>query len=635
MIPLSPDTLLAARLLAEGDLAGALRAAQAGLQAEPGNAPLWNLLGVCAARLGQAALAEQCWRQALSLDPATPDAHYNLGCLASERDDAAAADAHYRAELARDPDHCSSLGNLGNLLQDAGRLDEAETCFRRRLAIQPGAAAHYQLGRLLAERGRNGEAEAQLRACLDETPDDVEALQLLGRLLEERGEAGEAEAMLRRALESAPGHAAAGNNLGLLLMAQRRWDEAESPLRAAHAAQPGAALPNLASLLLATGRAAEAETLARQALAAEPGRADWLNLLGLALREQGRDEEAGLAWEQGLASVPDHRRLRQNLGYLQLARGDWAAGWAHHEARLESAVYPALPSPRWQGESLAGRRLLVLFEQGYGDAIQFSRYLNPLLEQGAARVVALCREPLSPLFSRQWPQVAWLAMGSGYPAAFPPHDCHVFSMSLPWALRDFEPRAETYLQADPALRQAWRARLPPGRNIGLVWRRPAPSTRSTIAVPCRGRRLCCRCWPIPAPTGFRCSRSRPMSNANGCSNMAWRSGVPNWGISPTARRCWRNWTAWWPWTPRWRTWRARWACLAGCCWPASMWTGAGDGMAKRRRGTTRFVCSAKGAARDGARRSPGCERRNAQRSRLPGCISRSRSDGCLMLRIRK
>ncbi|MBA8734303.1 tetratricopeptide repeat protein [Chromobacterium violaceum] len=470
MIPLSPDTLLAARLLAEGDLAGALRAAQAGLQAEPGNAPLWNLLGVCAARLGQAALAEQCWHQALALDPATPDAHYNLGCLAAERDDAAAADAHYRAELARDPGHASSLGNLGNLLQDAGRLDEAEACFRRRLAIQSGAAAHYQLGRLLAERGRNGEAEALLRACLDETPDDVEALQLLGRLLEERGEAGEAEAMLRRALESAPGHAAAGNNLGLLLMAQRRWDEAEPPLRAAHAAQPGAALPNLASLLLATGRAAEAETLARQALAAEPGRADWLNLLGLALREQGRDEEAGLAWEQGLASAPDHRRLRQNLGYLQLARGDWAAGWAHHEARLESAVYPALPSPRWQGESLAGRRLLVLFEQGYGDAIQFSRYLNPLLEQGAARVVALCREPLSPLFSRQWPQVAWLAMGSGYPAAFPPHDCHVFSMSLPWALRDFEPRAETYLQADPALRQAWRARLPPGRNIGLVWR---------------------------------------------------------------------------------------------------------------------------------------------------------------------
>ncbi|MEN7430651.1 tetratricopeptide repeat protein [Chromobacterium sp. TRC.1.1.SA] len=470
MTLLSPDTLEAARLLADGDLQGALRAAQRGLQAEPGNAPLWNLLGVCAARLGQAPLAEQCWRQALALEPATPDARFNLGRLAEESGDAAAAEAHYRSELARDPDHLASLGNLGNLLQDAGRLAEAEACFRRRLAAQPGAAVHYQLGRLLDSQGLSREAEAHLRACLDEAPDDAEALQLLGRLLEDRGEAGKAEAMLRRALESAPGHVVAGNNLGLLLMAQRRWDEAERHLRAAHAAAPGSALANLASLLLATGRAAEAESLARQALATEPGRADWLNLLGLALREQGRDDEAGRAWGQGLASAPNHRRLRQNLGYLQLARGDWAAGWANHEARLEAAGYPALPTPRWQGEDLAGRRLLVLFEQGYGDAIQFSRYLNPLLEKGAVRVIALCREPLLPLFRRQWPQVEWQAMAGAYPADFPPHDCHVFSMSLPWVLRAFEPRAETYLQADPALRQAWRKRLPAGRNIGLVWR---------------------------------------------------------------------------------------------------------------------------------------------------------------------
>ncbi|WP_434632780.1 tetratricopeptide repeat protein [Chromobacterium sp. CV08] len=471
MTLLSPDTLEAARLLADGDLQGALRAAQDGLRAEPGNAPLWNLLGVCAARLGQRTLAAQCWTQALAQDPATPDAHYNLGCLAMERDDAAEAEAHYRAELARDAAHRSSLGNLGNLLQDAGRPAEAEACFRRRLAAGPDASAHYQLGRLLGELGRSDEAETHLRACLDEEPDDVEALQLLGRLLEERGEAGEAETMLRRALESSPDHVVAGNNLGLLLMARRRWDEAERHLRAAYAARPAEVLPNLASLLLATGRAAEAASLARQALAVEPGRADWLNLLGLALCEEGRDDEARQAWELGLASAPEHRRLRQNLAYLQLARGDWRAGWENHEARLEAAACPVLPSPRWQGESLAGRRLLVVFEQGYGDAIQFSRYLNPLLEKGAARVVALCRRPLLPLFARQWPQLEWLPMDGGYPAEFPPHDCHVFSMSLPWALRAFEPpTGEPYLRADPALRQAWRARLPAGRKIGLVWR---------------------------------------------------------------------------------------------------------------------------------------------------------------------
>ncbi|QEL56703.1 tetratricopeptide repeat protein [Chromobacterium paludis] len=471
MTLLSPDTLLAARLLAEGDLPGALRAAQAGLQAEPGNAPLWNLLGVCAARLGQAPLAETCWREALAREPSTPDAHYNLGCLSAEQGAPAQAEAHYRAELARDPDHASSLGNLGNLLQDAGRLAEAEACFRRRLGVHPSAAAHYQLGRLLVEQGRSREAEGHLRACLDEAPDDVEALQLLGQLLAAGGGAAEAEALLRRALALAPGHLAAATNLGMLLMARRRWDEAEALLRAAHARQPAAALPNLAALLCATGRAAEAEALARQALAAQPDHADWLGLLGVALAEQKRGDEAAAAWERGLALAPTHRRLRQNLGYLQLARGAWQAGWENHEARLDGPGYPVLPSPRWQGEDLAGKHLLLLFEQGYGDAIQFSRYLNPLLARGAAGVAALCRAPLLTLFRRQWPQVEWLAMEGAYPAKFPPHDCHVFSMSLPWVLRDFEPQpCEAYLDAEPALQQAWRARLPPGNHVGLVWR---------------------------------------------------------------------------------------------------------------------------------------------------------------------
>ncbi|POZ62067.1 tetratricopeptide repeat protein [Chromobacterium alticapitis] len=471
MIPFSSHALSAAKLLADGDLVGALRAAQQGLQAEPCNAPLWNLLGVCAAGLEQPLLAEHCWRQALALDSATPDAQYNLGCLSEERGEPAQAEAYYRAELTRDPHHPSSLGNLGNLLQDAGRLAEAETCFRSRLAAHPSAAAHYQLGRLLRERGAAQEAARQLQACLEQAPEDVEALQLLGQSLAEQGAADEAEAMLRRALSLEPGHAAAGNNLGVLLMAERRWEEAEALLRGVYARQADAALPNLAALLCATGRAAEAEALARQAAAEAPDHADWLCLLGVALADQARGDEAEAAWARGLAIAPKHRRLRQNLGYLRLARGEWQAGWEHHEARLEAAAYPSLPSPRWQGESLAGRRLLVLFEQGYGDAIQFSRYLVPLLARGAARVIALCRAPLLPLFVRQWPQVEWLSLGSGYPAEFPPHDCHVFSMSLPWALREFEPRAGApYLEADPAQWQAWRERLPAGRNIGLVWR---------------------------------------------------------------------------------------------------------------------------------------------------------------------
>ena len=471
MQPLSADTLRAARLLAEGDLAAALQAAQQGLQAEPANAPLWNLLGVCAARLDQPQLAEQCWRQALEHDAATPDAHYNLGCLQAERGHAAEAEAHYRAELARDAGHASSLGNLGTLLLELGRAAEAEACFRQALALRPQSAlAHYHLGQLLRQLDRREEAADCLRRGLALEPDDAEAQQLLGQLLVELGRADEAEALLRAALRQQPKHVAALNNLGLLLMERRRWAEAEDCLRQAHALQPDAVLGNLAALLSATSRPAEAEALLRAALLAAPGNVDWLCLLGVAQLEQGRATEAERAWRSGLALSPRHRRLRQNLGYLQLARGEYQAGWQNHEARLQSGHYPQPGSPRWQGEALAGRHLLLVFEQGYGDAIQFFRYLPLLRQRAPARLTLMCREALLPLFAAQGLADVCLPIRRVNPD-FPPHDCHVFSMSLPGLLQAEPLSLPCYLRADPALAEAWGRRLPRvGRRIGLLWR---------------------------------------------------------------------------------------------------------------------------------------------------------------------
>ncbi|UTH75217.1 tetratricopeptide repeat protein [Chromobacterium sp. IIBBL 290-4] len=474
MHALSTDALTAGRLLGEGKIGEALQWAQRVLLAEPDNAPVWNLLGVCAARLGQSGLAEQCWGQALALDAATPDAQFNLGCLREEQNEPALAEACYRAELARDASHAASLGNLGNLLQNDGRLEEAEGCYRRQMDAQPEAAnPHFNLGRLQRRLGRLDEAAESFRQSLARQPDDAEALQLLGQLSAELGQAEQAELCLRRALALDSGHLAALNNLGLLLTGLRRWEEAERLLRQAFQQSPAAVAANLAALLTATGRAPEAEAVLRQAAAAKPGDADWLCALGVALEQQGRSDEAEQAWGQGLQAAPDHLRLRQNLGYLQLSRGQWREGWALHEARLAAAIYPKPDSPRWQGEALNGRQLLLIFEQGYGDAIQFSRYLPALLERAEGRVAALCRKPLLRLFSSQWPQVSWQAMGDAYPAAFPAHDSHVFSMSLPLLLAP-EPWAfPPDLRADPLLREGWRERLALAlgrRTIGLVWR---------------------------------------------------------------------------------------------------------------------------------------------------------------------
>ncbi|OWY37707.1 pilus assembly protein PilF [Xenophilus sp. AP218F] len=470
MAALSADTLLAARLLAEGDLAAALPVARRGLEAEPDNAPLWNLLGVCAARLGQGELAGQCWTQALACDPLLAEARYNQGCLALEQGRPADAEAAFRAELALRPEHAASLGNLGIALERQGQDENAADCYRQALATDPGCAwAGFNLGRLLGRAGRREEARDYLRGYLQAEPDDADALQLLGQLQAELGEGEEAERLLRRALRLAPTHAAALNNLGLLLHGRRQWAEAEALLRAACAQAPEGVLPNLAALLSATSRSAEAEALLRPLLSQRPDDPEWLNLLGVLLQDQGRLAEAEACWRRGLAQAPAHRRLRQNLGYQQLARGDWQAGWENHEARLASGHYPRPASPRWQGESLAGKHLLLIFEQGYGDAIQFFRYLPMLLARGPARVTALCRQPLLDLFAAQGLAVAWRPLSAR--PDFPPHDCHAFSMSLPLRLQPRPTASSAYLRVPPAAQARWRERLAVERpRVGLVWR---------------------------------------------------------------------------------------------------------------------------------------------------------------------
>ncbi|RMC94387.1 hypothetical protein EAY64_15635 [Aquitalea palustris] len=402
---LSPLALRAATLLAEQNLPAALLAAQDCLQAEPDNAPMWNLLGVCAARLGQGELARQCWQQALQLDAAVADAHYNLGCLNEDGGDTAQAVLHYQAELARNPRHQDSLYRLARRYQQDGRTQQEEACWRRLLRLRPD-------------------------------------------------------------------HVVALHDLLLLYQRQRRW------LAAAELLQRALHLPlltraeavALAAACLQQGMAREAMRLLQQYVPLAQADAYQASIWGLACSELRQAERAEAAWQQAVALQPQQPRYMQNLGYLLLAQGRWHEGWQAQEARLlrppvELGV-PCLASPRWQGESLAGRHLLVWLEQGLGDALQFCRYL-PLLQ--AARLTVVCRPELMRLLHSMALScpVQFLPLTS-LDMALPAHDCHVFSMSLP-----------LLLQPDPARTPPARFVLPPPPRLpapqrklrlGLVWR---------------------------------------------------------------------------------------------------------------------------------------------------------------------
>ncbi len=427
---------------------------------------LCALTAEAAQALGLVELAEQMWRQAAA-HAASPssraDAFANLGALLARQRRHAEAEACDRRALELAPDHVVALANLAVLLADTGQRDEAETCHRQALALAPdNAAVHSNLGVLLAASKRPAEAELHYR----------------------------------RALELAPDSASAHTNLGLLLQEQRQFDAAEAHQRRALALAPDSAEihSNLGNLLARRGREDEAEALLRRALVLDPEWAAAHNNLGVLLADQWRDDAAEHHFRRALALRPDYPLARLDLGCLLLAQGRFDEGWRLHEARHDPALpdngiaRPDLALPAWQGESLAGRALLVWPEQGLGDQIQFCRYVPRLKALGAARITLVCQRPLQALFETLAGVDAVVGadiVDNAFavdPAAIGTHDCWTFPLSLPALLRtDLASLPEVelpYLRAPPQRVAEWERRQRDAGDgnddglmrIGLVWR---------------------------------------------------------------------------------------------------------------------------------------------------------------------
>lgn len=289
------------------------------------------------------------------------------------------------------------------------------------------------------------------------------------------GRNGEAAAALQRLLRAVPGHAQAWNNLGVALRRLRRWDAAEAAF-ARGLALPGgdteSAWSNLGNALRDGGRFARAEAAFRQARAKgdSPGTRYNYSLL---LRDMNRVAEAVEMLGPIVEAEPENAQYRWDYALMRLQLGDWERGFADYEARWRLPGVPAVPSdaPRWTGEALAGRTLLILGEQGMGDVIQFSRFI-PLIEPDGGRILLRLRKPLLRLFALA-PALAGVEIVSEDDPP-PAHDLAIPVGSLPLVLGarpETLPPPLAFAVPDEMVAAAAPA-FPPraGRKrVGLVW----------------------------------------------------------------------------------------------------------------------------------------------------------------------
>lgn len=198
-------------------------------------------------------------------------------------------------------------------------------------------------------------------------------------------------------------------------------------------------------------------------------------ILGGVLRAAGDRDGAEVAFRRAIALAPELPDAHVDLGELRLARGDFLRGWPGYEWRMRPPDYATAPAvvplPRWDGTPLDGRALLVVAEQGLGDALMFARYL-PMIGARGGRLVAECQRPLARLWEASFGRGSTLVVGESRP----PCDAYTLTMSLAPLLGTDGvaaiPPAAPCLRVPPRMVAVWRRRLRaggPGLTVGLVW----------------------------------------------------------------------------------------------------------------------------------------------------------------------
>jgi tetratricopeptide (TPR) repeat protein len=457
-----------------GDLARAAEVYRGILQSDRTNVDVLCLLGSATIGLGQLDEAIGHLQEAQRLNPTHAATYDNLGIALVKLDRLDEAVEFFQQALQFDSNNVDTYLNLGIALTKQGKLSDAELIYERAIRRWPGSAiAHFQLGNLLKERNQLDEAFACYQRALLISPNDPRILNNLGVVLLARGQLDDAVVAFQQAIRIKPDFAGAFSNLSNTFREQGRIDDAVSSCRRAVELEPNSpeAHNSLGTALLELGQPHEALEHVQHALRIKPTHTIALINQTSVLLELGKQQEALESADGAVNTQPEFPEARMNRSIVRLKLGNFAEGWSEYEWRWQTRNFAQrhLSQPRWDGSPLAGRTILLHFEQGLGDTLQFIRYA-PLVKQSGGRVIVECQEALQQVLSSA-PGVDQLIV-QGQP--LPEFDVQAPLMSLPSILGttlDTVPAQIPYLFADRDLEQQWRDELRKirGFKIGIVW----------------------------------------------------------------------------------------------------------------------------------------------------------------------
>lgn len=344
--------------------------------------------------------------------------------------------------LSIEPEHNEALEALGYVAAKQGDYARAADYAMR--AAQPASTNPQQLhfaAHICQMAGRHADAVALFERVLAAHPDHAESLHGAAMSLVQTGDHERALQHLARLTQRYPRSAEAHYNRGTLLGQMERYDEELAAYRQAIAVQPKFVRAHVN--------------------------------LGVALRDLHRFDEALQQFKKAISIDTNDAGARTNRAQTNLLLGEFEHGWREYEWRwLDGTMSHGLPDATlWTGEQpLEYATVLVHGEQGFGDTLQFIRFVDRLSAEGA-HVIVRVQDALLPLL-HDYPGTAEVI---GETAPLPAFDYHVPMLSLAYALNLHEANfvgESPYIHVDQPWIEQWDDLFQPGDTtlrVGLVW----------------------------------------------------------------------------------------------------------------------------------------------------------------------
>lgn len=476
---------------------------QRALEAAPMDPQVLTTHGKILHALGEMDASANAFTKALQIDPHYSEAYRDLAILLI---DAGILDQALEALIMAvklNPKDAMAFYHLGLIKKQQGSVAEAIDAYSMAAALKPNyAEAHVNLGKLAIDHGKLELGEKACRRALAADPKLAQAYINLGMVLREQGKTEEALKYSEKGVELSPRDGGALSNLGNAYMDLQRFQEALVCFRKAMEFQPSFATSyfnygNALRLLHVLGKAHESY---EKAIKLDPKRGEAHHNQGLVYQEQGDHVKALEKFRLAVELTPTHLGLRFSLGKSMYTNGLFDECWPYLDDGLDAQLRKPnrkFRVPRWQGEDVSDKRVLVWREQGVGDEIAYGRRFQHMIDASKEAIFEVDKR-LLPIFERSFPGATFLPerFDARYDMQREDCDVQISAMNLyqffPFTQEDLDSvkYPEDDIEAAVACRERTRqakpdlvphpekaaemaervAALPEGLRIGISWR---------------------------------------------------------------------------------------------------------------------------------------------------------------------